>query len=74
MGHGRRRLLRNLWASLAVAAPLLAITSQSMTATLLGIGPLIAIVLFATAFPDTHGRELEEITGEDIAIVAAGIP
>ena len=54
-------------ASLAVAAPLLAITSQSMTATLLGIGPLIAIVMFALLFPDTHGRELEDVTGEDLA-------
>lgn len=61
-------------ASLAIAAPLLAITSQSTTATLLGIGPLVAIVLFAVSFPDTHGRELEEITGEDIAIVASGLP
>ncbi len=45
-----------------------------MTATLLSIGPLVAIVLFATSFPDTHGRELEEITGEDLAIVASGLP
>ncbi|HEV3227378.1 MAG TPA: MFS transporter [Acidimicrobiales bacterium] len=56
--------------SLAIAAPLLAITSQSMTATLLGIGPLVAVVLIAVAFPDTHGRELEDITGEDVAISA----
>jgi MFS family permease len=55
-------------ASLAIAAPLLAVTSQSMTATLLGIGPLVAIVLFAVAFPDTHGRELEELSGEELAI------
>jgi putative MFS transporter len=51
-------------ASLAIAAPLLNHFSQSTTATLLGIGPVIAIVLFATMFPDTHGRELEDITGE----------
>ncbi|MEY2450637.1 MAG: transporter, putative metabolite:H+ symporter [Acidimicrobiaceae bacterium] len=61
-------------ASLAIAAPLLAITSQSMTATVLGIGPLVAIILFAVAFPDTHGRELEEITGEDLAIVTSSLP
>jgi putative MFS transporter len=54
--------------SLAIAAPLLAITSQSMTATILSIGPLIAIVLFAVAFPDTHGRELEDVSGESLAI------
>jgi MFS family permease len=59
-------------ASLAIAAPLLAVTSQSMTATVLGIGPLLAIVLFAVAFPDTHGRELEELSGEDLAI-AVGV-
>jgi hypothetical protein len=52
----------------------LAITSQSMTATVLGIGPLVAIILFAVAFPDTHGRELEEITGEDLAIVTSSLP
>jgi MFS family permease len=57
--------------SLALAAPLLAITSQSMTATILGIGPLIAIVLFAVAFPDTHGRELEELSNDDLTF---GIP
>jgi putative MFS transporter len=61
-------------ASLAIAAPLLAITSQSMTATLLGIGPLIAIVMFALLFPDTHGRELEDVTGEELAITPAIIP
>jgi putative MFS transporter len=54
--------------SLALAAPLLAITSQSVTATVLGMGPLVAIVLFAVAFPDTHGRELEELSGESIAV------
>ena len=51
--------------SLALAAPLLAVFSQSTTATLLGIGPIIAIVIFAVAFPDTHGRELEDLTDDD---------
>ena len=60
--------------SLALAAPLLAVLSQSMTATILGIGPLIAIVLFATLFPDTHGRELEELSGEEIAIATSALP
>jgi putative MFS transporter len=61
-------------ASLAIAAPLLAVTSQSMTATLLGIGPLIAIVMFAVLFPDTHGRELEDVTGEELAITPSILP
>ena len=58
-------------ASLAIAAPLLAVFSQSTTATLLGIGPLVAIVMFAVLFPDTHGRELEDITGESLGIALA---
>ena len=33
-------------------------------ATALMAGPLVAVVLFAFFFPDTHGRELEDITGE----------
>ena len=33
-------------------------------ATILMGGPLIAVLLFAFFFPDTHGRELEDITGE----------
>src|SRR3954451_13043397 len=52
--------------SLALAAPLLAITSQSMPASILAVGPLIAVVLFAVAFPDTHGRELEELSDEGL--------
>ena len=54
--------------SLAIAAPLLAIFSQSTTATILGIGPIVAIIMFATMFPDTHGRELEELSADDIAL------
>jgi SHS family lactate transporter-like MFS transporter len=53
--------------SLALAAPLLAVFSQSVTATVLGIGPVIAIVIFAVYFPDTHGRELEDLT-DDVAV------
>jgi putative MFS transporter len=53
-------------ASLGLAAVLLTQLSQSATATLLGIGPLVALVLIATLFPDTHGRELEETSGEDV--------
>jgi putative MFS transporter len=54
--------------SLAIAAPLLAIFSQSTTATLLAIGPNVATIMFATMFPDTHGRVLEDVTGEELAL------
>src|SRR5688500_10789373 len=37
-------------------------------ATSLGRGPLIGLVMVAVLFPDTHGRELEEISGEDLAV------
>jgi MFS transporter, putative metabolite:H+ symporter len=54
-------------ASLGIAAVILTLTdeNQSVTATLLGIGPLIAVVMIAAWFPDTHGRELEDTSGED---------
>lgn len=58
-------------ASLGLASVLLLSLSQSATATLLGIGPLVAIVLIALKFPDTHGRELEDITGEELAPLVA---
>jgi hypothetical protein len=32
--------------------------------SILASGPLIAVVIVAVWFPDTHGRELEEITDE----------
>jgi hypothetical protein len=51
----------------------LAVTSQSVTATVLGIGPIIAVVLIAVAFPDTHGRELEELSGESLAVAMAPV-
>jgi putative MFS transporter len=58
-------------ASLGVASLLLLTFSQSATATLLGLGPLVAILIIATTFPDTHGRELEDITGEEVGPIAA---
>jgi putative MFS transporter len=52
-------------ASLGIAAVLLDLTSrsgssQSWTATCLTLGPIVALATIALAFPDTHGRELEE--------------
>lgn len=51
--------------SLGLGGLLLGLTNQSfpITVTILGIGPLVAVLLFALLFPDTHGRELEEISG-----------
>jgi MFS family permease len=60
--------------SLGLGALLLLQVSPSATATILGIGPLAAILIIALRFPDTHGRELEDITGEDAAIVTSAIP
>ena len=57
-------------ASLAMAAVLLTRFSQSITATVLGVGPVLALFLIATRFPDTHGRELEETSGEEPADMA----
>jgi putative MFS transporter len=51
--------------SLGMAAVFLTRFSQSLTATLLGVGPVIALFLIATRFPDTHGRELEDTSGEE---------
>jgi putative MFS transporter len=51
-------------ASLGIAALLLKVTDQSMTTTILALGPVAAIFITARLFPDTHGLELEDITGE----------
>lgn len=50
--------------SLGVGGALLYLTSDNfpLTVTILGLGPLAAIGLFWFKFPDTHGRELEDIT------------
>ena len=61
-------------ASLGLGALLLIQLSPSATATLLGIGPLAAILVIAVMFPDTHGRELEDITGEAFAIPVGESP
>jgi MFS transporter, putative metabolite:H+ symporter len=66
-------------ASLGIAAVLLTLTNehQSITATVLGIGPLVAVIMIAVLFPDTHGRELEDTSGEppvDLVDPAPHIP
>jgi len=38
--------------------------SQSSTAVILALGPMAALVIIWIAFPETKGRELEDITGE----------
>lgn len=55
--------------SLGLGAVLLLQVSSPATATILGIGPIIAIVMIALLFPDTHGRELEDISGEAMELV-----
>lgn len=54
-------------ASLALGAWLLHLTgSLPPTVTILGLGPLAAIIIYAVAFPDTHGRELEDISPDEV--------
>jgi MFS family permease len=53
-------------ASLGLGAVLLSLTNQSWTATFLGFGPLLAVAIIAVVFPDTHGRELEDTSGEQV--------
>lgn len=66
-------------ASLGIAAVLLSLTaasgsSQSWTATILSVGPFVAILMIAALFPDTHGRELEETSGEKLAVAETTAP
>lgn len=61
-------------ASLGVAAVLLTSFSQSATATILGAGPLVALVVLAVMFPDTHGRELEDTSDEASLVTAVDAP
>ena len=52
--------------SLGLGAALLAVTGGlPATATILGLGSVLAIVIYAVWFPDTHGRELEDIAGDE---------
>lgn len=48
--------------SLAIGGALLAgLGNLSLTVTLLGIGPVVALVIIWLRYPDTHGRELEDV-------------
>ncbi len=50
--------------SLAIGGVLISLTGGLPgAATILMVGPIAAIVVFALAFPDTHGRELEDTAG-----------
>ncbi len=53
-------------ASFGLAALLLYVTNKNFPATVtaLGLGPLAAVALFWLRFPDTHGRDLDEIAEE----------
>jgi MFS family permease len=54
-------------ASFAMGGVLIGLTgSLSGAATVLSLGPILAVVIIALTFPDTHGRELEEISGEEL--------
>jgi MFS transporter, putative metabolite:H+ symporter len=51
--------------SLGAGAVLLTATgSLPATTTILGLGLLVSILIYAVAFPDTHGRELEDVSRE----------
>jgi MFS family permease len=54
-------------ASFALGALLLSITGElSITSIILGSGPFVALLVIWLAFPETKGRELEDITGESV--------
>lgn len=51
-------------ASLGLGAVLLGATSSMpASVTILGLGPVLGVILIAKKYPDTHGRELEDIHG-----------
>src|SRR5207248_6086440 len=57
--------------SLAVGGALLSITSGlPVTASILAIGPCLGMAIVVFCFPDTHGLELEETSGELLAAAA----
>jgi hypothetical protein len=55
--------------SFALGGLLISITGElSTAAVILGIGPLGALLVIWVFFPETHGRELEDITGEEVVV------
>jgi MFS family permease len=62
--------------SFALGALLLNLIGElSVTSIVLGAGPFLALVVTWLAFPETKGRELEEITGEDVVpSLGPGVP
>lgn len=62
-------------ASFALGGVLIGLTGGlPWSATLLTLGPLLGIAIIAFAFPDTHGLELEDISGEEIVLDLQPIP
>ena len=62
--------------SLAAGSALLATTrSLPLTTTILGAGLIVSIAIYALSFPDTHGRELEDLNPMEGRIVPpVGLP
>jgi putative MFS transporter len=62
-------------ASFLLGALLIRLTGHlSTTSVILGCGPLIALLIVWLVFPETKGRELEEITGETaLPLVGPGV-
>jgi MFS family permease len=57
--------------SFAMGGLLITLTGRlSIAAVILGVGPLLALLVIWRYFPETKGRELEEITGEHIVPIA----
>jgi MFS family permease len=49
--------------------------SLGKTSVILSAGPLLALLIVWLAFPETKGRELEDITGETpLPMVGPGVP
>jgi hypothetical protein len=44
-----------------------------VTASILAIGPVVGMIIVVTSFPDTHGRELEETSGEILPTLAVAV-
>ena len=59
---GDRRERRGQAGSLALGGLLLgAFGSLSIVVTFLGLGPVIGLLMIWRYYPDTHGRELEDV-------------